>query len=49
LTEADLTPGQQIEKVYLPEKTKRTEMLEGKPSEVAARLIEKLRFESRVL
>ena len=49
LTEADLRPGQQIEKVYLPEKTKRTEILEGKPSEVAAKLIEKLRFESRVL
>jgi electron transfer flavoprotein beta subunit len=49
LTEADLKPGQQIERVYLPQKTKRTEMLEGKPSEVAAKLIEKLRFESRVL
>jgi electron transfer flavoprotein beta subunit len=49
LTEADLRPGQQIEKVYLPQKTKRTEMLDGKPSEVAAKLIEKLRFESRVL
>jgi electron transfer flavoprotein beta subunit len=49
MSEADLKPGQQIERVYLPEKTKRTEMLEGKPSEVAAKLIEKLRFESRVL
>src|SRR5262245_30714009 len=49
LTEADLKPGQEIERVYLPEKTKRTEMLEGKPAEVSAKLIEKLRFESRVL
>jgi len=49
LMEADLKPGQQIEKVYLPEKTKRTEIIEGKPSEAAAKLIEKLRFESRVL
>jgi len=49
LAQADLNPGQQIERVYLPEKTKRTEMLEGKASEVSAKLIEKLRFESRVL
>jgi electron transfer flavoprotein beta subunit len=49
LTEADLTPRQEIQRVYLPEKTKRTEMLEGKPSEISAKLIEKLRFESRVL
>jgi len=49
LTAADLKPGQEIERVYLPEKTKRTEMLEGKPAEVSAKLIEKLRFEARVL
>src|SRR5215467_1728234 len=49
LTESDLTPGQQIQRVYLPEKTKRTEILEGKPSEISAKLIEKLRFEARVL
>jgi len=49
LTEADVKPGGQIERVYLPEKTKRTEMLEGKPAEVAAKLIEKLPFESMVL
>jgi electron transfer flavoprotein beta subunit len=49
LTESDLTPGQQIQRVYLPEKTKRTEMLEGKPSEISAKLIEKLRFDARVL
>jgi electron transfer flavoprotein beta subunit len=49
LSEADLTPGQEIQRVYLPEKTKRTEMLEGKPSEISAKLIEKLKFEARVL
>lgn len=49
LTESDLTPGQQIQRVYLPEKTKRTEMLEGKPSEISTKLIEKLRFDARVL
>src|SRR5262245_12668085 len=49
LKDSELRPGQEIERVYLPEKTKRTEMLEGKPAEVSAKLIEKLRFESRVL
>ncbi|MGH9831277.1 MAG: electron transfer flavoprotein subunit beta/FixA family protein, partial [Blastocatellia bacterium] len=41
--------GQIIQRTYVPQKSKRTEMLEGKPSEVAAKLIEKLRFEARVL
>lgn len=49
LTEADLESRQIVERAYLPEKTKQTEMLEGKPSEVAAKLVEKLRFEARVL
>jgi len=49
LTADDLKPGQVVERAYLPEKTKRTEMLEGKPAEVAAKLVEKLRFEARVM
>jgi electron transfer flavoprotein beta subunit len=49
LTAEDLAPSLRIERAYLPEKTKRTEMLEGKPAEVAARLVEKLRFDARVL
>jgi electron transfer flavoprotein beta subunit len=48
LTAEDLKPAQSIERAYLPQKTKRTEMLEGKPAEVAAKLVEKLRFEARV-
>jgi electron transfer flavoprotein beta subunit len=32
----------------LPQKSKQTEMLEGKPAEVAAKLVEKLRFDARV-
>ena len=39
----------ELEKVYLPEKQKKTEMLTGTPAEVAAKLVEKLRFEVRVL
>ncbi|MGA9770608.1 MAG: electron transfer flavoprotein subunit beta/FixA family protein [Blastocatellia bacterium] len=49
LTADDLKPAQTIERVYMPEKSKQTEMLEGKPAEIAAKLIEKLRFDARVL
>lgn len=49
LSADDLKPAQIIERVYLPEKTKQTEMIEGKPAEVAAKLVEKLRFDARVL
>jgi electron transfer flavoprotein beta subunit len=38
-----------LERVYLPEKQKKTEMLSGTPAEVAARLVEKLKFEVRVI
>ena len=48
LTADDLKPTQSIERVYLPEKSKQTEMLEGKPAEIAAKLVEKLRFDARV-
>jgi electron transfer flavoprotein beta subunit len=49
LSAQDLQSGQVIERAYFPEKTKKTEILEGKPSEVAAKLIEKLRFEARAI
>jgi electron transfer flavoprotein beta subunit len=49
LTADDLKPGQLVERAYLPEKTKRTEIIEGKPSEAAAKLVEKLRFDARVI
>ncbi|HET9531814.1 MAG TPA: electron transfer flavoprotein subunit beta/FixA family protein [Blastocatellia bacterium] len=45
----DLKPAQTIERAYLPEKTKRTEIIEGKPAEAAAKLVEKLRFDARVI
>ena len=38
-----------IERVYLPEKLKQTTMLTGTATEVAEQLVEKLRFEVRVL
>ena len=38
-----------LERVYLPEKQKKTEMLTGTPAEVAAKIVEKLKFEVRVI
>jgi len=53
LTPADLGVALQktvsIEKVYLPQKSKQTQMLEGSAKEMAAKLVEKLKFEVRVL
>ncbi|MGA3024007.1 MAG: electron transfer flavoprotein subunit beta/FixA family protein [Bryobacteraceae bacterium] len=43
------TPRAAIERVYPPRKSKQTEMLEGSAREAAAKLVEKLRFEARVL
>jgi electron transfer flavoprotein beta subunit len=40
---------QQIEKLYVPVKQKKTELIEGSPAEVARTLVEKLRNEARVL
>ncbi|MCX6623502.1 MAG: electron transfer flavoprotein subunit beta/FixA family protein [Acidobacteria bacterium] len=53
LTAADLggLPPAVVEctRVYLPERAKQTQMIEGGPREAAAKLVEKLRFEARVL
>ncbi|MGE5110898.1 MAG: electron transfer flavoprotein subunit beta/FixA family protein [Acidobacteriaceae bacterium] len=40
---------QKIEKLYIPQKTKRTEFIEGSPAEVAKKLVDKLKNEIRVL
>jgi electron transfer flavoprotein beta subunit len=44
-----LEPTQRIEKIYVPVKTKKTEYITGTPKEVAAKLVEKLKFEARVI
>jgi electron transfer flavoprotein beta subunit len=53
LVAADLgvaaSPTGTIERVYLPRKAKQTQMIEGSAREAAAKLIEKLRFEVRVI
>ncbi|MGH9557062.1 MAG: electron transfer flavoprotein subunit beta/FixA family protein [Terriglobales bacterium] len=40
---------QKIERLYVPQKTKKTEMLDGPPAEIARKLVDKLRNEVRVL
>ena len=42
-------PAITLERVYLPEKQKKTEMLTGTPAEVATKLVEKLKSEARVI
>jgi electron transfer flavoprotein beta subunit len=41
--------SEKIERVYVPVKTKKTEFLTGTPKEVASKLVEKLKFEARVI
>jgi electron transfer flavoprotein beta subunit len=40
---------QRIERIYVPSKTKKTEFITGTPKEAAAKLLEKLKHEARVL
>ena len=42
-------PTQRVERIYVPQKTKKTELLTGTPKEAAAKLIEKLKHEARVI
>jgi electron transfer flavoprotein beta subunit len=54
LTAADLgvkaaAPSLEVARVYLPERAKQTQLFDGAPQEAAARLVEKLKFEARVL
>jgi electron transfer flavoprotein beta subunit len=54
LTAADLgvaaeSPTVTLDRAYVPERGKRAQMIAGGPREAARRLVEKLRFEARVL
>ena len=53
-----LTPGDlggiaaasiKLDRIYLPERTKKSQIFDSAPKEAAAQLVEKLRFEARVL
>jgi electron transfer flavoprotein beta subunit len=46
---AAIAPSITLQRVYLPERTKRTQLFEGNPKEAAAKLVEKLKFEARVI
>ena len=43
------TPTQKVERIYMPQKTKKTEFITGQPKEITAKLVEKLRHEARAL
>ena len=43
------SPTASIEKVYLPQRSKQTQLLNGTAKEAAAKLVEKLKFEVRVI
>ena len=49
VTASTTPPAIELTRLYLPEKQKQTEMLTGTPAEIAARLVDKLKFEVRVL
>jgi len=42
-------PTQKLERIYVPQKTKKTEFITGTPKEAAAKLVEKLKHDARVL
>jgi electron transfer flavoprotein beta subunit len=45
----EIAPAQTIRKLYAPQSSKQTQFLAGPAQEAAAKLVEKLRFEARVL
>jgi len=45
----ELKPVASVAKVYAPQKSKQTQLFEGPANEVAAKLVEKLKFEVRVI
>jgi len=54
LTAADLggaaaAPSITVDRIYLPERSKQTQLFDGSPKEAAAKLVEKLKFEARVI
>jgi electron transfer flavoprotein beta subunit len=49
LAPTDFAPRQKILKIYVPVKQAHTEFFEGNPKEIAAKLVDKLRNEARVL
>jgi electron transfer flavoprotein beta subunit len=46
---AGMTPVSSIEQIYVPQRNKQTQILTGDAKEVARQLVEKLKFEARVI
>ena len=46
---AGLAASMTVDRLYLPQRTKHAQLFEGNPQEAAAQLVEKLRFEARVI
>jgi electron transfer flavoprotein beta subunit len=49
ISAARVEAGTSIERVYLPQKSKQSQIFSGEPKQAAQQLVEKLRFEARVL
>jgi electron transfer flavoprotein beta subunit len=45
----DLTSRMMMQRVYLPQRNKQTQIFSGEPRQIAKQLVEKLQFEARVL
>jgi electron transfer flavoprotein beta subunit len=45
----ELTPETKLDRVYLPQRSKQSQILTGDPKQVAKELVEKLKFEARVI
>ncbi len=51
-SELGVTPAAssiRIDRIYVPERSKRTQLFDGSPKEAAAQLVEKLKFEARII
>ena len=46
---ADLSPVTEMDRVYLPQRTKQAQIFSGDPRQVSQQLVEKLKFEARVI
>jgi electron transfer flavoprotein beta subunit len=45
----DLAQAAAVERVYLPQRTKQTQIFSGEPRKASQQLVEKLKFEARVI
>jgi electron transfer flavoprotein beta subunit len=48
IDQSSIAPKMEFRRIYLPQKNKQTQFIEGSPGEIAAKLMEKLKNEARV-